>query len=182
MHVHIYIYNIHTHTYIYIHMHSDIVGLLQLRMWIEGLGFRVQGSCHCSHAAQVLSRSVLCIKSRMTRHRTQTDSSVNQCTSRLICTKPDENLFAANTHMECCHDKACVEEHPKTIQAWWFQLSSFQVHRRLPSLHIDVQIQHYLGLHQVPYEHDMQLQRDSEAYCHSSRLIRECTRICILQR
>ena len=44
MHVHIYIYNIHTHTHIYIHMHSDIVGLLQLRMWIEGLGFRVHAT------------------------------------------------------------------------------------------------------------------------------------------
>ena len=25
-------------------MHSDIVGLLQLRMWIEGLGFRVHAT------------------------------------------------------------------------------------------------------------------------------------------
>ena len=37
-----YIYIQYSHTHIiYIHMHSDIVGLLQLRMWIEGLGFRV---------------------------------------------------------------------------------------------------------------------------------------------
>ena len=74
--------------------------------------------------------------------------------------------------MECCHDKACVEEHPQTIRAWWFQLSNFKVHRRLPGLasHNDVDVRLFkapLGAICAGY---VDAERQSRGiYCHPSR-------------